>query len=164
MNINDLVSQITNSSECTTKQSVGLPYIPANLSLPEDVAIFYSLCGGMDLFPSKEYGISIVKPTDFVRANTAIIGEDIQEETQDDRSYNWFVIATDQNGQYITIDLDSNRLGVCYDSFWDRHGVAGSNPIIARNFTELLENLFDEKGSNWYWLNTQFSPLGDAYD
>ncbi len=114
----------------------------------------------MDLFPSKEYKISIVHPKDFIRANPEIIGEDIQ----DDRSYNWFVIATDQNGQYITIDLDSSRLGVCYDSFWDRHGVAGSNPVVAKSFTELLENLYSEGGIGWYWLNNQFSFLGDAYD
>ena len=33
----------------------------------------------------------------------------------------------DMENNYITIDLAKERLGRCYDSFWDRYGVAGEN-------------------------------------
>jgi hypothetical protein len=68
------------------------------------------------------------------------------------------------NGDYLTIDLNQERLGRCYDSFYDRHGIVGSYPTIAKSFTELLEQLFNNKGELLYWLNKDFPSLGDAYD
>ena len=50
------------------------------------------------------------------------------------------------------------------DSFWDRHGVVGEQPIIANSFTELLEQLYQSKGDYFYWLQEDFENIGDAYD
>lgn len=60
--------------------------------------------------------------------------------------------------------MSKNRLGYCYDSFWDRYGVVGEQPIIANSFTELLEQLFKGKGGYYYWLQDNFECIGDAYD
>ena len=42
--------------------------------------------------------------------------------------------------------------------------MVGECPIIARTFTELLENLVCNKGKHWYWLRDEFIQIGDAYD
>jgi hypothetical protein len=115
---------------------------------------------GVELFSTAEYTTKVFGVEDFKRANPILVGGDVQ----DDISYNWFIIATAGNTQYITIDLAKERLGVCYDSFWDRHGVVGAQPIIANSFMELLQALYNNKGECPYWLKDDFQPLGDAYD
>ena len=75
----------------------------------------------------------------------------------------WFSIADDGNGDYLSIDLAPGRLGICYDSFHETHGVAGSTPVIARSFTELLTSLLQSRGNRPYWLEDGFVSLGDAY-
>lgn len=112
------------------------------------------------LFKNKEYHCQIVSPNEFVLSNPVIVGELVEE----DLSSNWFIVGHDGNGDYISIDLHSKRLGKCYDSFWDRHGVVGECPVVARSFTELLNRLVQNNGERWYWLNEDFESLGDAYD
>ncbi|CAH2464111.1 MULTISPECIES: SMI1/KNR4 family protein [Bacillus] len=128
--------------------------------LPSDVKEFYSLCGGLILFENEEYAIHIVKPEEFVLANPIIIGELCAE----DISSNWYIIGNDRMDGYVTIDLSEERLGRCYDSFFDRHGIVGESKIIANSFTDLLKNLINNQGQYWYWLKTNFESLGDAYD
>lgn len=101
---------------------------------PLDVRRFYELCGGVLLFEGKDYPCQIVPSEKFTLSNPVIIGEKANE----DISSHWYIVVHDGNGDYITIDLHQDRLGSCYDSFWDRHGVPGDSPIIAKSFTELL--------------------------
>lgn len=65
---------------------------------------------------------------------------------------------------YITIDLWNNRLGRCYDSFFDRHGSIGNCDIVAKSFTELISHLIDNGGKSLYFTEDDFEYLGDAYD
>jgi hypothetical protein len=88
----------------------------------------------------------------------------VGEACEDDISASWHLIVDDTNGEYLTIDLSENRVGRCYDSFFDRHGVRGSCPIIATSFSELLQRLIENRGQHWYWLQEGFESLGDAYD
>lgn len=85
-------------------------------------------------------------------------------KANEDISSHWYIVVHDGNGDYITIDLHQDRLGKYYDSFWDKHGVPGDSPIIAKSFTELLDRLVKKNGERWYWLNEDFESLGDAYD
>jgi hypothetical protein len=99
----------------------------------------------------------------FLRAPTAnplIVGEPCEE----DRSYDWFVIANDGNGEYLTIGLVPERVGRCYDSFFDRHGIPGSCPVVATSFTDLLRLTVENHGKHWWWLRDEHTLLGDAYD
>ena len=75
-----------------------------------------------------------------------------------------YIICKDVDNNYITIDLSKERLGKCYDSFWDRHGVAGECAVVAKNFTELLWQLYINQGKSLFWLNSDFVYIGDAYD
>ena len=60
--------------------------------------------------------------------------------------------------------MAKERLGKCYDSFWDRHGVVGECGIVALNFTELVSQLYSNQGKNLFWLDDNFNYIGDAYD
>lgn len=132
----------------------------AKHELPPDVRRFYELCGGVFLFEGKAYTCEIVPSEKFTLSNPVIIGESAEE----DISSHWYIIGHDGNGDYISIDLHQDRLGKCYDSFWDRHGIVGDCPIVANSFTELLNQLVQNNGEQWYWLKEDFESLGDAYD
>lgn len=111
------------------------------------------------MFAQQPCAITLVSPKDFVKANPVIAGV----EGSGDLSADWFIVAK-SGEQYVTIDLDPNRLGRCYDSFWDRHAVAGSCPVIARSFRELVEKLIGSRGKQFFWTLPDFVSYGDAYD
>jgi hypothetical protein len=159
MTIEDCISAIRQSSSCVLRRPCGLPRLPEGLSLPEDVRHFYEAAGGAVLFKGAPYEFEIVSPDEFVRANPVIV----LQPHEHDVSYNWFIIVQ-SSPQYISIDLNPSRVGRCYDSFWDRHALRGTCPVIARSFTELLERLLSAKGEELFWLSTEFVSLGDAYD
>lgn len=159
MSINELINAIKAHSKCEILSPVGQPLLPNGLILPPDLEQFYNATGGVRLFKGMDYAIDIVSPSELIRSNSVII----EDECFDDISHNWFIIGK-ADEQYISIDLATERLGRCYDSFWDRHGVVGDCAVVALSFTDLLERLWNEKGRYWYWLSSSFSSLGDAYD
>ncbi|MEK3910780.1 SMI1/KNR4 family protein [Paenibacillus sp. FSL H7-0331] len=160
MNIESLLTKLKAIPDCVVHSPSGLPILEEGFLLPSDLTDFYKFCGGVNLFTKGDYSISIVSPSDFVLANQVIVGE----KCEDDISSTWYTIAKDDNGDYLTIDLQIERLGKCYDSFWDRHGVIGDCPVIANSFIDLLKQLIENDGNRWYWLENDFVSLGDAYD
>ncbi len=157
MPIDSLVEQLRQLEACKVRPAVGIPDV--GLSIPSDLEEFYRLCGGATLFEGSDYSIEIVAPGDFGRSNPVIVGEDCSN----DRSYDWFIIARSET-DYITIDLNPDRLGRCYDSFRDCHGLVGNCQVVANSFEGLLELLVESHGEYWYWLQPNFPNLGDAYD
>ena len=65
------------------------------------------------------------------------------------------------NGDYLGIDLDPERLGRCYDSHHEIHGLAGECPVIALSFSEFV-GLLEAQAA--YWTLESFHSYGDAYD
>ena len=112
--------------------------------------------------------VSIVPPTRCVIANPVILGEEVAEQArrmkEEDISWSWYIIADCGMGGFITIDLDQQRLGKCYDSFHETHGLKENTAIIALSFTELVLSLYEKRGNYWYWLQPDVITLGDAYD
>ncbi len=160
-NMKQLIEIIKTLPNCRVHGPTRLPKFDKDKHvLPSDLKEFYSLCGGLVLFENEEYAIHIVAPEEFVLANPIIIGE----LCADDISSNWYIIGKDCMDGYVTMDLSDERLGRCYDSFFDRHGIVGESQIIANSFTDLLINLINNQGQYWYWLKRNFKPLGDAYD
>lgn len=159
--INDIVNSIVNNYKATLLPSHGLPNIPEDLALPNDLRDFYNFCGGIVISPPESTELSILQINDFERANPKILGLDGTE----DKSFNWFTLA-EYGGEYVTIDLNKNTLGRCYDSFWDRHAIRGSCRIIARSFTEFLSLILKNSETNTpiYWEGSSYFSLGDAYD
>ncbi len=86
------------------------------------------------------------------------------ETIEGDISETWYILADDLNGDYFTIDLSRERLGRCYDSFWDSHAQVGDSPIVATTFTDFLVRMLNNNGQHWYFLQPEFVSLGDAYD
>lgn len=161
MNIKELIDKIKTLPDCKVYPPNGLPKLDnTKHKLPDDVIEFYQHCGGITLFNSESYISDIVSPDKFILANPVIVGELCEEDITSE----WYIIVNDGNGDYLTIDLSDERSGRCYDSYWDRHGVVGECPIIARTFTELLENLVLNEGKQCYWLRDDFITIGDAYD
>lgn len=159
--IKDLIDIIKKNKDCIVYSPNGLPNIKnCNHKLPEDLIEFYENCGGIHLYCSSSYSISISKPDEFQLANPIIVGDMCLE----DISSNWYIISNNENGQFITIDLSKNRLGKCYDSFWDTYAIYGETSIIANSFSDLLERLIKCNGDYWYWLKDDFKFIGDAYD
>lgn len=119
------------------------------------------------MFNSSAYSMDIVPPSRFVLANPVIfigVSKNELNETGVDISWSWYIVGEGENRQYITIDLSFERLGRCYDSFWDSHAMPGYTPIVARSFTDLLSDLLLNRGKHWYWLQPDFRPIGDAYE
>ena len=160
MDILKLLDKIKNTPKCVVYKPCGLPVLNKGVELPNDLRAFYENCGGVSFFVDSEYEFTIVSPEEMVLANPVIVGELCEE----DISSNWYIICKDIENNYITIDLAKERLGKCYDSFWDRHGVAGECAIIANDFTELVLQLFTNQGKGIFWLDEDFVYIGDAYD
>ncbi|MDY7224713.1 SMI1/KNR4 family protein [Halalkalibacterium halodurans] len=159
--IKNLIKQIKNLDHCHVYEPIGLPQINEDQHvLPNDLKEFYTLCGGVALYENKDYPIYVVPPEEFILANPVIVGELCEEDISSD----WYIICSDGKGEHLTIDLHKSRLGKCYDSFFDRHGIVGETQVIATSFTDLLERLIDNQGQHWYWLQDTFEDLGDAYD
>ncbi|MEH7348501.1 SMI1/KNR4 family protein [Gottfriedia acidiceleris] len=160
MEIQVLIDKIKNTPNCVIHSHSGYPIVEKGHELPNDLYEFFRLCGGMNLFIDGDYSITIVSPEEFTLANPVIISE----KAEYDISSSWYIIGRDNNNDYLTIDLSNPRLGRCYDSHWEIHGIVGSCPIIANSFTELIDRLVINEGNHRYWLQEEFTSLGDAYD
>jgi antitoxin YokJ len=122
--------------------------------LPDDLVAFYEVCGGLVLFTDAPFVWEIVGPNKLVPTNLEVLGEQVE----DDITSSWFVIARQRgdSSALISIDLGTDRLGWCYDSDVEVHGLVGDSAILAFSFAELLSELMDARG--------QFVYKGDAYD
>jgi hypothetical protein len=136
-----------------------LPVLPGNLSYPPDLVEFYQLCGGAKLFSPQSDNISftLLPPSEIKQTNMVIVGS----ACDDDISSSWYVICKTDNNDYISIDLSIERSGRCYDSNHEVHAVAGSCPIIALSFKELILSIYASNGDDIFWRGKDY---GDAYD
>ncbi|MCG8709100.1 SMI1/KNR4 family protein [Brenneria sp. 4F2] len=158
--ISDLISELKTNNRCDIFSAKSrLQSLSDNgLAYPDDLIEFYSLCQGLSLFKQGKDNISfkILPPEEILPANIIILGEACAY----DLSSSWYVICKTDNGDYLSIDLSKERNGQCYDSHHEIHGVAGSCPVIAKSFTELLNELYKTNGKDIYWNKNNY---GDAY-
>jgi antitoxin YokJ len=164
--IEELIKAVSEDKDCVVLPATGIPNSPLPpLALPEDLLRFYQMCGGVVLFPQKPYSFQIVPPTEMLPANPILKGEFYREHKSEfdaDISSAWFLIARGKDWmECITIDLSDSRRGYCYDSFWDVYATPDSK-VVAKTFTELLENLYQGKGLEFYWQANSFN-IGTAY-
>ena len=155
-----ILGQIERTPDCEVIPPRGQPILREGDLLPDDLAEFYRRCGGVSLFGHSTYPVRIVGPHELVRSNPEIAGT----ECPDDISDAWYIVARGGSEEAISLNCSSERLGQCYDSVWDSHGVAGSCRVVAQSFTELIQRLLDSQGGYWYWLAGGAPDYGDAYD
>lgn len=136
----------------------GLPRASPGHELPEDLLAFYQAVGGLRIEEADGAWIRVLGPAELLPSNPLIVGEQVS----DDITASWYLIAVTDNGDYLSIDLDPERLGRCYDSHHEIHGLAGECPVIALSFSELVERLLEARAA--YWTVESFQSYGDAYD
>ena len=76
MNIRDTVEAIRATPSCRVLPSSSMP-IANGAIIPEDLRVFYGICGGVELYRGRLYPITIVCPSAFLRSNKVILSEDI---------------------------------------------------------------------------------------
>ena len=159
--LTDLIDKIRLDNNCVVYPPTHLPSIPEGFDLPMDVIEFYHLCGGIEIYcKSSSLGFRIMTADEVTQVNPLIIGELYEE----DISSQWFAIAQDGNGNYISIDFSRGKKnGFCYDSSVECHGLAGDCAIVSKCFTDLLNSLYQNKGTSVFWIEPDFQYLGDAY-
>lgn len=161
MSITELIRQFQARSDCIVLPPQGPPIISESHVIPEDLHKFYELCGGLELYQQSAFPLSVVPPERVMLANPVIIlgvTEEQLMESIDDISWSWYIIAEGHSGQYITIDFSPERLGRCYNSFWELH--PGNSVMVAYSFTDFLTRLAQADGEEWYWDHPDFVPLG----
>ncbi|MGE5720387.1 MAG: SMI1/KNR4 family protein [Nocardioidaceae bacterium] len=136
----------------------GLPRVAPGHELPEDLLAFYQAAGGLRLEQAGGAWTRVLGPAELLPSNPLIVGEQVS----DDITASWYLIALTDNGDYLSIDLDPERLGRSYDSHHEIHGLAGECPVIALSFSELVERLLAARAA--YWTEESFQSYGDAYD
>ncbi|OCQ54135.1 Antitoxin YokJ [Photorhabdus australis subsp. thailandensis] len=165
-NIKFILDEISKNPRCEIySPKDGLLSLPnEEVKYPNDLIDFYKQCDGVRLFEKNQDDVSftIVPARRVIQANPIIVGE----ACENDISSTWYIICEIDNGEYLTIDLNKNRNGRCYDSNYEIHGVVGSCPIIANSFSELLIELYKSNGKDLFWINDEFhnKGYGDAYD
>lgn len=167
MNLTEVLHQIAHDPDCTVFPAAGLPNVTSANVVPEDVRAFYELCGGLVIAHESPYEVRIVGPEQCVLANDVILGTFAaiaREQQSTDPSWNWYIIAEVENGNFLSIDFSQMQNGRCYDSFEETYGLVGQMPVIALSLTSLIGQLYGSKGKHWYWLEPGFQALGDAYD
>ncbi|WP_328471704.1 hypothetical protein OHA21_07905 [Actinoplanes sp. NBC_00393] len=159
--MSELVARLREDPTCVFAQPAG--EIPPQLPvLPEDLQEFYRACGGLTLFTGAPFAWRVCGPHELVPSNIEVLGEQVD----DDITASWWVIARqdDDSSALISIDLGADRLGWCYDSDTEVHGLVGDSAILAFSFTELLEELVRARGQHVFWEDDGFVAKGDAYD
>jgi hypothetical protein len=158
--LDGMLVRLESTSGCVIRPRAGEPVLGDGIALPGDLAAFYLHGGGASLFPDADFGFDIVGPEGFVPATATVAGPLTED---DDRSRWWYVVARSDDHP-VVIDLHPDRLGRSYDGFWDTYGLPGDMAVVARSFTELVDELLRAEGSRLHWLQPEWTPLGDAYD
>lgn len=152
--IDELVALARGTAGCTVHPSAGPPRsTPPHLSIPDDLARFFELAGGADLFSDRDAGFRLAAPEQFLQANPAILPADVYNEHRDElgTSNNWWLIAYGNNPEEaISIDLTPEFSGLCYDSFHEVHATEDS-PVVARSFSELFATILNSRGDDGWW-------------
>lgn len=156
-----LLDELGRTPDCLISSPHGLPSLPDGLALPTDLREFYELAGGAVLFSERicPGRVRIVGPDEVQRIDLAITGD--QFATGPFKW--WFAVADVMDGNYIAIDLNPERNGLCYDAFHETFAMPGYVNVIASSFSDLLRRLLDHKEDSTYWLHEGFKPLGEAF-
>jgi len=162
--IADIINHVSLTPGCEVSPPCGLPSVPEGCQLPLDLKEFYGLCGGLDLFPDEDWGWRILSPKEVLRADIELLGgayEDHPEDYDGSPSERLYTIAVRGCGpDWVTIDLDPRRNGICLDSFTGDHAT-DSSKVVALSFRELLDKLFGWREEGYFWEKSYYGFFGD---
>jgi hypothetical protein len=152
---------IRNTPGCHVDPPSGLPALPTGLMLPADLLRFYTLAGGAMLFSDYACAghIRILRPDEFQRIDQTIYGERFASGPFPW----WYAVANVRDSNYISIDLNPDHLGNCYDSFHETFAMPGYVNIVAKSLTDFLTRLLNHREDSSYWLQDDFESPGEAF-
>jgi antitoxin YokJ len=160
MTIREILLRIKEDSACTLFPACGKPLLHSEgLVIPDDLAEFYELCGGANLFTGSDWGFRILPPSEFVQASPCIqplVYEEMRSEFDSDISSAWYLFGR-SNGpeENLIIDTHPSRSGFCYDGYIGTYATSDCR-IISRSFTDCLARLVEAKGESLYWARKSF--------
>ncbi len=166
MDIDILVKQIGEDPDCEVFPPIGQPELknPVDM-LPEDLRRFYALCGGANLYMSRDFGFRVVPPTELLPANpilTSFNYEEAKDILDNDISAHWYLLCPSSGPEEnIVIDLHPERLGKCYDGYLSIYGTS-DEIIVSYSFTEAIFGVLESKGETTFWAGKP--PLGFPYE
>ena len=160
--LEELIERIKKRIDCRVFPSSNQPSVAVAHQIPVDLQEFYRLCDGIDLFMDSPFPMSMVRSEEFRVANNIMFEGMNLEDLKDDITWSWYIVVDYKNGNYITIDLSEARNGLCYDSNWVLHG--GNSYVVAKSFTELLEQLILAEGEIEFWEEIPQEQRRNPYD
>jgi hypothetical protein len=167
--LHKVMSIVRDHPDCRVLPAAGMPSIGSNDAFPDDLAAFYSHCGGLLLFQHADFPWRVSAPEQLVPAGPIPLGghqqaAQIAAAHPDDLTTSCYIIADDGTGHstapHVVIDLHPARTGRCYATGWDTFGLVGEMPIIALNMADLITWLLEAAGDKPFGGDR---PLGDAY-
>ena len=157
--LDDLISR----SSCLVSPPAGVPKLSGGLELPSDLQRFYERCGGLVVNKDGECGswARIVSPDEFQRIDATIMGGEMFASGP---FQHWYAIVDVQDGNYLAIDVGREHNGKCLDCFRETFAMPGYVSVIASSFSDLLIRLRDHKEDSAFWLQDDFSSLGEGFE
>lgn len=164
--IDELVERIAADPLCKLLPVSGKPRLNTSIGvLPNDLDYFYSLCGGTELFVSRDFGFRVVPPGELFPATPILKAFDYQTMKgafDADISFNWYLLFRSTGPEEnIVIDLHPDRSGVCYDGYVSTYASSDCK-IVAQSFAEALGGILNAKGERLFWEG--IDPLGYVYE
>src|SRR5262245_50494792 len=127
MTMGELLRRIDVTSGCRVLPASGIPTVEEGHLMPADLVEFYARSGGAELFTTKPFSIDMSSPDQLVLANPVLVGERVPDDISD----SWYIVGRAGAREFISVDLHPDRVGTCYDSFHEVHGVPGSCAVVA---------------------------------
>lgn len=166
--LDSVLAEIATRRDCRLLPPVGQAQVPAGLLVPPDLWRFHDRCGGAVLFMGAEFTWHVSGPSRLVPASprllTPQVAAEVAVEYPEDLTNGCYVIADsgDESSTvpHIVVDLHPDRVGRCYDAFWQTYGLVGEMPIVALTITEFLRVLLASGGHDAV-LSGRY---GDAYE
>lgn len=109
MSIADIVEQARTHLRCTVlPPDSRVVARREDAHVPNDVAQFYALCGGVELFAGHPGELTILPADEVVPANLVVVGD---AGDNDEVSRSAYLIARTSNGDFLSVDLSAARNG-----------------------------------------------------
>lgn len=162
-----VLAEISGRDDCRLLPPAGQARVPDGLAIPDELRRFHDRCGGAVMFTHGPFTWHVSGSDRLVPASprllTPAIAARVMAEHPDDLTNTCYVIADggeSATAPHVVIDLHPDRLGRCYDTFWDTYGLVGDMPVVAVTVTELLQVLLASRGQH----GSLPRRYGDAYD
>jgi cell wall assembly regulator SMI1 len=159
------IEQYHDSEPCQNPSEIDGVEEKYGYKLPADLKAFYRRYRYVGLFKQewseyRWYTYRFVAVSEIHSTRIDIFGEDLDEYGP----ATWLTICDVQDGNYIAIDITSEKDGRFnyIDCFHETFAEPGHSKVVAQSFIELLERALHGGDEQFFFLQQGFSGYGDA--